>query len=74
MSGLLTLIRLILRRDRVKLPLWIGIFVLGLLAMIPLLRDVYGSKESLQVMYATLAANPAGLFMTGPWTGRLLGR
>ena len=73
MSGLLTLIRLILRRDRVKLPLWIGIFVLGLLAMIPLLRDVYGSEESLQVMYATLAANPAGLFMTGPMDGPTFG-
>ncbi len=66
MAGLGTMLRLLLRRDRVKLPLWIGVFVLGFLAMIPLLRDVYGSDESLAVMHATLSANPAGLFMTGP--------
>lgn len=66
MAGLWTLIRLILRRDRVKLPLWIGGFVLSLLAMIPLLRDIYGSEESLQTLYATFGINPAGLFMTGP--------
>ncbi|HMR72499.1 MAG TPA: hypothetical protein PKD68_00630 [Candidatus Saccharibacteria bacterium] len=66
MAGLWTLIRLILRRDRVKLPLWIGGFVLSLLTMIPLLRDIYGSEESLRTLYATFGANPAGLFMTGP--------
>ncbi len=66
MAGLGTLIRLILRRDRIKLPLWIGGFVLTLVSMIPLLRDVYGDEESLTTMYATFSANPAGLFMTGP--------
>lgn len=66
MAGLGVMIRLILRRDRIKLPLLIGVFTLMLLAMIPLLRDVYGDAESLAVMYATLSANPAGLFLTGP--------
>lgn len=66
MAGLGTLIRLIFRRDRIKLPLWIGGFILSLVSMIPLLRDVYGDEESLQAMYATFGANPAGLFMTGP--------
>lgn len=66
MTGLWTMIRLILRRDRVKLPLLVGGFVLTLVSMIPLLQDVYGDEESLTTMYATFGANPAGLFMTGP--------
>lgn len=66
MAGLGILVRLILRRDRIKLPLWISGFVLSLLAMIPLLRDVYGDEESLAVVYETFSANPAGMFMTGP--------
>lgn len=66
MAGLWTLIRLILRRDRIKLPIWIIGFVLLLVAMIPLLNDVYGDDESLATMHATFSASPAGLFMTGP--------
>lgn len=66
MAGLWTSIRLILRRDRIKLPVWIIGFVGLLLLMIPLLQDVYGDEESLQTMFATFGANPAGLFMTGP--------
>ena len=66
MSGVGTLIRLILRRDRIKLPVWIGGFLLSLIAMVPLLQDVYGDKESLATVYATFNANPAGMFMTGP--------
>lgn len=66
MAGLWTLIRLILRRDRIKLPLWIIGFVVFLLLMIPLLSEVYGDDASLATMYATFGANPAGLFMTGP--------
>lgn len=66
MAGLWTMIRLILRRDRVKLPAWASAIVVSLVVMVPLLRDMYGDEESLQVMYATFVANPAGLFMTGP--------
>lgn len=66
MAGLWTMICLILRRDRIKLPLWIAGFVALLVAMIPLLRDAYGDEQSLATMYATFGTNPAGLFMTGP--------
>lgn len=69
MAGLGTLIRLILRRDRIKLPIWIVSFGVLLLSMVPLLQDVYGSSESLEAMYAAFGANPAGLFMTGPMDG-----
>ena len=69
MAGLWTMIRLILRRDRVKLPLWIGGIVVTLVAMIPLLRNVYGDAASLAGVYAGISSNPAGLFMTGPMDG-----
>ena len=66
MAGLWTMIRLILRRDRVKLPLTFLIAVLSLVSMVPLLNDVYGDAESIAVLYSTMSVNPAMLFMTGP--------
>ncbi|MFZ1360542.1 MAG: hypothetical protein WAS27_00715 [Candidatus Saccharimonadales bacterium] len=66
MAGLGTLIRLILRRDRVKLPVWIVAIVASLLSMVPLLKETYGMGGELETMYQTFGANPAGLFLTGP--------
>lgn len=66
MPGLGTLISLILRRDRLKLPIWVLGFVSILLLMVPLLRDVYGDAQSIDVLFTTFGVNPAGLFMTGP--------
>lgn len=66
MAGVKTLLALILRRDRIKLPLVLTLLITSLWAMIPLLRDVYGDDQSLATMYATFGINPAGLFMTGP--------
>jgi ABC-2 type transport system permease protein len=66
LRGTGTLIGLILRRDRLKLPIWIVCIVAFLLAMVPLLRDVYGDEASLTSLYQTFGANPAGLFLTGP--------
>lgn len=66
MTGFWTLTRLILRRDRVKLPVWIGTTVLSLLAMVPLLKNVYGDSKSLAVIHQAFGTNPAGLFLTGP--------
>jgi len=65
MTGTWNLIKLILRRDRVKLPVWILAVSLFLLAMIPLLKNTYGTPESLQTLYETFKLNPAGLLLTG---------
>ena len=65
-AGTGTLIRLILRRDRAKLPIWLFAVVLSLVAMVPLLQNVYGDAASIMVMYQTFSANPAGIFLTGP--------
>ena len=73
MAGLWEMVRLIFRRDRMKLPLFFGGFVAVFLLMIPMMRDVYGEPESLATMYATLGVNPAARFMVGPMDGPTLG-
>ncbi len=65
-AGAGTLVRLILRRDRIKLPIWTVSIVGLLLAMIPMLRDVYGDEAGLVTLYQAFGSNPAGLFITGP--------
>lgn len=65
-AGTKTLIGLILRRDRIKLPLWIIGITASLIAMVPVLQDVYGDEASLTTLYQTFSINPAGLFLTGP--------
>ena len=47
MAGLKTLLLLVLRRDRIKLPVAIVLTVVSLVVMVPLLSDVYGDKASL---------------------------
>lgn len=66
MPGVPTLIRLILRRDRVKLPVWIGGIILSLVMTVPLLREIYAEGDSLETLYQTFGTNPAGVFLTGP--------
>ncbi|MDR1969995.1 MAG: hypothetical protein LBQ11_01460 [Candidatus Nomurabacteria bacterium] len=67
MTGTWNLIKLIFRRDRVKLPIWIISTVGFLLYMIPLLRNTYAfAPETLETLYQQFGAVPAGLFLTGP--------
>lgn len=73
MRGAGTFIRLILRRDRIKLPLWIVLIVSTLLMIVPLLSNVYGDKASLVALSQSFGLNPAGLFLTGPMDGPTLG-
>lgn len=65
-AGTWTLTKLILRRDRIKLPVWIVGIVGSLIAMVPLLRDMYGDDAELNTLFSTFGTNPAGLFLTGP--------
>ncbi len=57
-TGTKRLTRLALRRDRVKLPIWI-IAIVGLLAMmLPALSETYGSLEE-RVLYQTMLSTSA---------------
>jgi len=66
MTGTWNLIKLILRRDRVKLPIWILALVGILLYMIPLLKETYATPETLNTLFQQFNSMPAGRFITGP--------
>ncbi|MFT4246145.1 MAG: hypothetical protein QM571_06490 [Micrococcaceae bacterium] len=65
-TGVKELIILILKRERIKLPIWILAISLSLVSMVPLLKDTYGSTDSLTVLYKTVSTNPALVFLAGP--------
>ena len=68
LAGTGTLVRFLLRRDRVKLPAWaagFGLFMLYLAAAIPL---AYGDDEELAGATA-LFHDPVGRMLTGPGYG-----
>ena len=69
MTGTWTLIKLILRRDRIKLPVWLLALAGILLAMIPTLQNTYAAPETLATLYQQFSTVPAGLFLTGPMDG-----
>ena len=73
MTGTWNLIKLILRRDRVKLPVWILSLVGILLWMIPILKDTYAAPETLATLHQQFSMVPAGLFLTGPMDGANFG-
>ncbi|MFI6676823.1 ABC transporter permease [Kribbella sp. NPDC050470] len=63
-----TLVRFALRRNRVKLPIWIGGIGLGMLYAVSALPTVYGTPEERQVR-AELMDSPAATMMSGPGYG-----
>lgn len=61
-----TLVKLILRRDRIKLPLWTVLIASSLVAMVPVLQETYGQQSAIDTLYQTFGVSPAMLFITGP--------
>lgn len=74
LKGTGRLIRLALRRDRIKLPVWI-MAIVGMLAVnIPAVVDVYGKTEQTQIGYAaTTAPSLISRIFGGPVAGPQLG-
>lgn len=68
LAGTGGLIRLILRRDRVRIPLWIFAVVGFTVSFLPSLTDLFPDERSRQAR-AALIENPATLAMTGPGYG-----
>lgn len=65
LAGTRRLARLALRRDRVKLPIWI-IAIVGLLAMmLPALTETYSSPEMRETYYATISTSAIGKLFAG---------
>src|SRR5690625_1366205 len=68
LAGLGTMIRFILRRDRIKLPAWIighGLFVIYITAALPQLAPTQRDLAGL----TTLLTQPVGRMFTGPAIG-----
>lgn len=65
LAGTRTLIRFALRRDRVRLPVWVLALFLGTLATANSFRTLYGAPEDRANAVRTMDS-PAGLAMSGP--------
>lgn len=66
MAGVWQFVKLILRRDRIKLPLWVFGLIAFLILMVPLLRDVYSTDEGFETIYQTFNVSSAAVMLTGP--------
>uniref|UniRef100_UPI0006EB676C ABC transporter permease n=1 Tax=Streptomyces prasinopilosus TaxID=67344 RepID=UPI0006EB676C len=65
LAGTRTLVRFALRRDRIRLPVWILALFLGTLATADSLRTLYSSPEDRANAVRSMDS-PAGLAMSGP--------
>jgi len=67
-TGTVTLIRLILRRDRVRLPIWL-LALVGLTAYsVAAVQGLYDTPEAMATYAATVGSSGASIAMTGPPT------
>jgi ABC-2 type transport system permease protein len=65
LTGIGSLVRFILRRDRVRIPVWLAALTLTTVATATSFRDLYGEEADRQQVVETMSS-PAGLAMTGP--------
>lgn len=65
LTGVGTLLRMNLRRDRVRLPVWVVAIGITVWASVVALEEAYPTQEALQTR-AALLENPATIMMTGP--------
>jgi ABC-2 type transport system permease protein len=73
-TGTLRLVRLALRRDRVKLPIWIVALTAVFASNVPAVTAFYGKTMQDQVAYAaSMAPSLAGRIFGGPLSGPELG-
>lgn len=67
------LIRLALRRDRIKLPLWIILTVGFIAATVPALVSTYGTAAERAAYYATVGASAIGKLFVGNMDNNSMG-
>jgi ABC-2 type transport system permease protein len=66
LSGVGALMRMALRRDRVRLPLWVALIAVMVLTVAVALDDLYPTVAQRTVIAATVTANPALQAVLGP--------
>lgn len=65
LAGTATLVRFMLRRDRIRIPLWVGALTLMTVATAGSFSDLYPTRADRQAAAETMST-PAGLAMSGP--------
>ncbi len=65
LTGIGSLVRFILRRDRVRIPVWLAALTLTTVGTATSFRDLYGADLNRQQVAETMSS-PAALAMTGP--------
>jgi len=65
LAGTGLLLRFALRRDRVRIPVWLAALVLGTVWPVTAFREVYPTEAARQAAAATMNS-PAGLAFSGP--------
>lgn len=66
LTGTATLVRLVLRRDRIRLPIWIVAIWIVVLASANAVQGVYPTAADRATYAATMSGNPTGILMSGP--------
>jgi ABC-2 type transport system permease protein len=69
LTGTGALIRLVLRRDRVRLPIWVLAIVGLLMSSVASLPSVYGTTAEREGYTAAVGDNPVAVMMGGPGAG-----
>lgn len=73
-TGTAALVRLVLRRDRIRLPVWIMAIVGLVQASAQAVADAYSTQAQIDTYAATMGSSPAAIAMGGPPVGlRTLG-
>jgi ABC-2 type transport system permease protein len=66
LAGTWTLVRFILRRDRIRLPVWIIAIVLGIYVNAVSIAELYPTQADLDSVAETARGNAALIFLQGP--------
>lgn len=67
-TGTLPLIRFTLRRDRVRLPIWLAALLVLVYASAEAVRGLYPNQATLDLYDATMSSSAAAIAMNGPPT------
>ncbi|GAA3183962.1 ABC transporter membrane-spanning protein [Streptomyces virens] len=73
LAGTGTLVRFALRRDRLMIPVWVGVNALMVLSMPNTLKGLYGTPAERADLVGRMATNPSLRAMVGPVFGDSLG-
>ncbi|HET6625994.1 MAG TPA: ABC transporter permease [Nocardioidaceae bacterium] len=66
MTGTTSLLRLVLRRDRVRLPVWVLAVVALVYASVEAVANTYATPQEIHGYASTMGSSPAAVAMAGP--------